>query len=83
MFGDGGQALFKREMFGYQIPAIKHCLATRHDDVVLSGIKHVLQRLIKCLTSSNFTKHHQTNCPNAKMCRQHRIIQFLIAKHFP
>ena len=38
MLRDDGQALFKREMFGDQTPAIKHCSVTKRDDVVLSGI---------------------------------------------
>ena len=51
MLRDGGQALFKREMFGDQTPAIKRCSVTKHDDVVLSGITHILQGMSKSSTS--------------------------------
>ena len=74
MLRDGGQALFKREMFGDQTPAIKHCSVTKRDDVVLSGITQFYNVWSKVRRRSNFIKHHQRNCPNAKMCRQHRII---------
>ena len=61
------------------------CLATRHRRsnivqwpnmmMLYWVVSHMFYNVwAKVRRRSNLIKHHQTNCPNAKMCRQHRII---------